>query len=85
MLILWLNCFLPSGAAIGDLNTEKLPGPEALEVPGEKDGQTLMIKQQGVVEVYQWSLADSQWVKLGQVRFHLFPLSYFFYFCFLRI
>ncbi|KAL6070984.1 Phospholipase A2 activating protein [Balamuthia mandrillaris] len=53
--------------AVGELNTERLPGPEALEQPGTKDQQNLIIKNGSVVEVYQWQLAEGRWQKMGEV------------------
>lgn len=44
-----------------------MPGPEALYEPGKKDGQTRIIKENNNAVVYNWSSAESQWVKLGDV------------------
>lgn len=32
--------------AVGDLELDRLPGPEALLVPGERSGQNLMIRKE---------------------------------------
>ncbi|ORZ38895.1 WD40-repeat-containing domain protein [Catenaria anguillulae PL171] len=53
---------------IGDINKEKLPGPEALQNPGNRDGQVLMVKvESGNVEAHQWSVAQKKWIKVGDV------------------
>ncbi|KAJ3371504.1 hypothetical protein GGF31_003113 [Allomyces arbusculus] len=52
---------------IGDLNKEKLPGPEALQSPGTKEGQILMVKTETSVEAHQWSMGQRKWVKVGDV------------------
>ncbi len=44
----------------------KLPGPEALLVPGNKDGQNIIVKNNNVPEVYQWSTSELQWIKIGE-------------------
>eukprot|EP00005_Dracoamoeba_jomungandri_P004829 CAMPEP_0174251374 /NCGR_PEP_ID=MMETSP0439-20130205/1216_1 /TAXON_ID=0 /ORGANISM="Stereomyxa ramosa, Strain Chinc5" /LENGTH=807 /DNA_ID=CAMNT_0015331667 /DNA_START=17 /DNA_END=2440 /DNA_ORIENTATION=- len=57
---------IPRELAVGDLNTEKLPGEEALTVAG-KEGETKMIKRGNKVEAHQWDGAAEKWVKLGEV------------------
>ncbi|CAK8685515.1 unnamed protein product [Clavelina lepadiformis] len=52
---------------LGDLNVDNLPGVEALEKSGERDGQTLMVSNQGKVEAYKWNNIDGKWVKVGDV------------------
>nr|ODO04023.1 phospholipase A-2-activating protein [Cryptococcus depauperatus CBS 7855] len=52
---------------IGDVKHSDLPGTEALNREGKKDGQVLMIKNNGIVEAYQWSALDSAWQQIGQV------------------
>ncbi|WVR06773.1 hypothetical protein IAU60_003808 [Kwoniella sp. DSM 27419] len=52
---------------IGDVKQSDLPGIEALGREGKKDGQVLMIKNNGVVEAYQWSKPNSTWQQIGQV------------------
>ena len=51
---------------------EKLPflnqyGFVWLIPPGNRDGQTRLIKDGEKVEAYQWSVSDSRWVKIGDV------------------
>ncbi|XP_078487752.1 phospholipase A-2-activating protein [Ciona intestinalis] len=55
------------GNQLGDLAVNDLPGREALEKQGEKDGQTLMLRHDAVVEAYQWNAADGKWMKVGDV------------------
>ncbi|CAG8450569.1 5305_t:CDS:10 [Acaulospora morrowiae] len=52
---------------IGDLKKDQLPGPEALDVPGKKEGQVIMIRVRDTVEAHQWSQNDSSWHKVGEV------------------
>ncbi|ESN99243.1 hypothetical protein HELRODRAFT_67216 [Helobdella robusta] len=59
------KCSLP--AQIGDIKTDDLPGPDALNIPGKKEGQIQMIKRMDVVEAYQWSQSDDEWIKVGDV------------------
>ncbi|KAF2014453.1 phospholipase A-2-activating protein [Aaosphaeria arxii CBS 175.79] len=55
--------------AVGNINKEKLPGPEFLtSKSGTKEGQTVMINEaNGNVSAYQWSSAANQWVHIGTV------------------
>jgi len=34
---------------------------------GRRDGQTMMVRQVNCVEAYQWSAAESRWIKVGNV------------------
>jgi phospholipase A-2-activating protein len=52
---------------VGDLDKSKVAGVEALSVPGMKEGEVKMVKNSGMVEAYQWSHAQHQWVKIGEV------------------
>ncbi|KAL5114353.1 WD repeat protein Lub1 [Pleosporales sp. CAS-2024a] len=54
---------------VGDINKEKLPGPEFLtRRSGTKEGQVQMILEaNGNVSAYQWSTAASQWLNIGTV------------------
>lgn len=54
-----------SNQEIAQLDRSKLPGIEALSIPGKKDAQTLMINNENEIEVYQWDMAESRWVKIG--------------------
>ena len=59
--------FMPS--QIGDLNTDKLSGPETLLSAGKLDGQTMTsdvtIWRGNKVEAHQWTAAEGCWVKIG--------------------
>jgi len=60
------NVPVPKGS-IGDLNMEKLPGTEALEVPGRAEGERRIVRNGNRAEVYMWDSAQSQWTKFGEV------------------
>ncbi|XP_057709567.1 phospholipase A-2-activating protein [Corythoichthys intestinalis] len=57
----------PKTGDLGDIKLEELPGREHLDEPGNRDGQTRLIKDGQKVEAYQWSVSDSRWVKIGDV------------------
>ncbi|KAL0970343.1 hypothetical protein UPYG_G00240700 [Umbra pygmaea] len=57
----------PKTGDLGDIKMEDLPGREHLDEPGNRDGQTRLIKEGQNVEAYQWSMADSRWLKIGDV------------------
>ena len=44
-----------------------MPGPEALNMPGRRDGQTKMIKDGNTISVHSWNEAEAQWKKVGDV------------------
>ncbi|XP_015277901.1 PREDICTED: phospholipase A-2-activating protein isoform X1 [Gekko japonicus] len=52
---------------LGDIDAEDLPGIEHLNEPGTRDGQTRLIKIDGKVEAYQWSMNEERWMKIGDV------------------
>ncbi|KAB8075950.1 PUL domain-containing protein [Aspergillus leporis] len=54
---------------VGNINKEKLPGPEFLQQKsGTKDGQVQMIRQHdGSVTAHTWSVASQEWVAVGTV------------------
>lgn len=54
---------------LGDVNKEKLPGPEFLQQKsGTKEGQVVMIREgDGSVTAHQWSQATQQWISVGTV------------------
>jgi phospholipase A-2-activating protein len=62
-----LSSFSIASNQVGDLNKDKLPGPEALESSGTKEGQILMVKRENIVEAHQWSSHEEKWVKVGNV------------------
>ncbi|KAK7170036.1 hypothetical protein R3I94_000318 [Phoxinus phoxinus] len=57
----------PKTGDLGDIKIEDLPGREHLTEPGNRDGQTRLIKEDSNVEAYQWSMSDERWVKIGDV------------------
>lgn len=54
---------------IGQINMTDLPGPDFLtRKSGTKEGQSQVIKEDdGSACLYQWSMSQQQWVKIGQV------------------
>ncbi|KAJ3322619.1 prephenate dehydrogenase (NADP(+)) [Boothiomyces sp. JEL0866] len=52
---------------VGDIKKDDLPGPEALDQPGSKEGQIKMVRVGNVVEAYQWSGSKGTWEKVGEV------------------
>ncbi|ELU45763.1 phospholipase A-2-activating protein [Rhizoctonia solani AG-1 IA] len=54
--------------SVGDVKKTDLPGPEALERSGNKDGQVIMVRTaSGSVEAHEWSAGQRKWVKIGDV------------------
>ena len=52
---------------VGDVDKSKLPGLEALQNPGKKDAEVIMVRNGNTVEAHQWTQASQQWTKLGEV------------------
>lgn len=52
---------------IGDLDMKDCKGPEALLVPGTKDGQILLVKDGADVTAHSWSQSGNRWDLVGQV------------------
>ncbi|KIX09485.1 uncharacterized protein Z518_00565 [Rhinocladiella mackenziei CBS 650.93] len=54
---------------VGQINVTDLPGPDFLQrKAGTKEGQSQIIKEDdGSASLYQWSLSQQQWIKIGQV------------------
>jgi phospholipase A-2-activating protein len=54
---------------VGGVDVTKLPGEDALLVPGTKDGEIKMIKRPGhpTAEVYSWSAYEDKWTKTGDL------------------
>ncbi|KAL1746286.1 WD40-repeat-containing domain protein [Schizophyllum fasciatum] len=57
---------LPSQQMEG-LDTNNLPGIEALATPGTRSGQQKLVKNGSVVEAHQWDSLAGQWQKIGDV------------------
>lgn len=60
---------ISKGALADKVNREALPGKEALEQPGEREGQLIMIKGDSATAVvaYQWSSHGKCWICVGDV------------------
>lgn len=56
-----------SSNQVGDINKDKLRGPEALLEPGKKEGQVIMIRNGETVEAHVWSSAAKSWTNVGTV------------------
>jgi len=57
-----------SSQEAGNVDPSKLPGPEALEVPGDSDGQVKLVRSaNGGAEAHSWSAAEMRWVMVGTV------------------
>ncbi|GBG59102.1 hypothetical protein CBR_g24445 [Chara braunii] len=52
---------------VGGRPVSDLPGPEELEQPGKKDGQTRIVREGGVGIAYTWSEKEYKWEKIGEV------------------
>ena len=52
---------------VGGVKVSDMPGPEALNMPGRRDGQTKMIKDGNTISVHNWS-------ELEGVRFRFWSL-----------
>ncbi|KIJ44268.1 hypothetical protein M422DRAFT_80733, partial [Sphaerobolus stellatus SS14] len=52
---------------VGDLKPSDIKGPEALNQPGTKEGQVLLVRTGQSVDAYQWDSSSGQWLKAGQV------------------
>ena len=52
---------------VGGVKVSDMPGPEALNMPGRRDGQTKMIKDGNTISVHSWNEAEAQWKKVGDV------------------
>ncbi|PWN27737.1 PFU-domain-containing protein [Jaminaea rosea] len=53
---------------VGDIRKDQVPGKEALNKAGTREGETKMVSASGgVIEAYQWSTASSSWEKVGEV------------------
>ncbi|XP_062304996.1 phospholipase A-2-activating protein [Osmerus eperlanus] len=57
----------PKTEDLGDIKIEDLPGREHLDEPGNRDGQTRLIKDGEKVEAYQWNQSEARWMKIGDV------------------
>jgi len=62
-----LSLFLSLRNQVGDLEKEKIPGEEALKVPGKNTGDVKVVRVGNNVEAYQWDGAQGKWEKIGDV------------------
>jgi phospholipase A-2-activating protein len=44
-----------------------MPGPEGLNIPGKRNGQTKMVRDGNHISVHSWSEPDGKWSKVGDV------------------
>lgn len=56
-----------SRKTVGGLKLMDLPGVEALQVPGNSDGQTLIVREGDNGVAYSWNLKELKWDKIGEV------------------
>lgn len=54
-----------SESAIDGIDKSKLPGLEALQTPGEAEGEIKYINSNSKMEIHQWS--NGVWVKVGEI------------------
>ena len=54
-----------AAATLGGLDLDRLPGPEALEVPGDSDGQTRVVRIGKKAFAYAWG--KGKWEQVGEV------------------
>ncbi|KAG0631249.1 hypothetical protein M758_1G238100 [Ceratodon purpureus] len=52
---------------VGGVKVEDLPGVEALEEPGTKNGQTRIVREGTSGVAYSWNLNEYKWEKVGEV------------------
>jgi phospholipase A-2-activating protein len=59
---------LPGGnEPVGGISLDKLPGLDALQLPGSRHGENKVVRNGNVAEAYQWNNQEKEWVKLGEV------------------
>ncbi|KAL6647131.1 hypothetical protein ACP70R_014568 [Stipagrostis hirtigluma subsp. patula] len=56
-----------SRKTVGGLKLTDLPGIEALQVPGNSDGQTLIVREGDNGVAYSWNSRELKWDKIGEV------------------
>ncbi|GMP38055.1 hypothetical protein CsSME_00009465 [Camellia sinensis var. sinensis] len=62
-----LSYYKCSRKRVGGLKLEELPGLEALQVPGTRDGQTKVVREGDNGVAYSWNMKEQQWDKIGEV------------------
>ena len=58
---------LSTGETVGNIDINKLPPLQALEIPGKKNGENKIVRNGNKAEAYSWDSAQSQWVQIGEV------------------
>uniref|UniRef100_A0A0X3QGJ4 Phospholipase A-2-activating protein n=1 Tax=Schistocephalus solidus TaxID=70667 RepID=A0A0X3QGJ4_SCHSO len=61
------HCELSAETLPESLANERVPGIEALLVPGKKDGHVSVIREDSKLVCYQWSANEDRWLKVGDV------------------
>ncbi|XP_040381866.1 phospholipase A-2-activating protein isoform X2 [Oryza brachyantha] len=56
-----------SRKTVGGLKLSDLPGIEALQVPGNSEGQTLIVREGDNGVAYSWNSKELKWDKIGEV------------------
>ena len=52
---------------LGGMKVKDLPDEKALLQPGQRDGQTKIVNDGGVIRAYSWSQNEQKWIKIGDV------------------
>uniref|UniRef100_A0A0D6QXS4 Phospholipase A-2-activating protein n=1 Tax=Araucaria cunninghamii TaxID=56994 RepID=A0A0D6QXS4_ARACU len=52
---------------VGGVKVSDLPGLEALQQPGSKNGQTKIVREGDSGVAYSWNMAEYKWDKIGEV------------------
>jgi phospholipase A-2-activating protein len=47
---------------------DKLPGLDALQLPGSRHGENKVVRNGNVAEAYQWNNQEKEWVKVGNIQ-----------------
>nr|KAJ0197799.1 hypothetical protein LSAT_V11C700355960 [Lactuca sativa] len=81
-----LSHYKGSRKRVGGLKLEELPGLEALQVPGTKDGQTIVVREGDNGVAYAWNRQNQTWDKFlkeyNMIMVSLLTFDYFFvFFC----
>jgi phospholipase A-2-activating protein len=56
-----------SAQEVGGVKMDQLPGIEALDTPGGKDGQTKIVRIEDKAYAYSWNSVESKWDQVGTV------------------
>ncbi|GMP38057.1 hypothetical protein CsSME_00009465 [Camellia sinensis var. sinensis] len=70
-----LSYYKCSRKRVGGLKLEELPGLEALQVPGTRDGQTKVVREGDNGVAYSWNMKEQQWDKVFPSFYYLFSPS----------